>query len=104
MSAPDEAAGRIYARRRPVADPIAGHYLLPAAEGRRIFCEQIVPELLARPEPQDEPVVVFVVGQQGAGKSRIADMVGAVLAGRGGFAELDSDFYKPYHPAYRGLL
>ena len=30
---------------------------------------------LTGPEPQDEPVIVFVVGQQGAGKSRIAEMV-----------------------------
>jgi len=30
---------------------------------------------LTGPEPQDEPVIVFVVGQQGAGKSRIAETV-----------------------------
>ncbi|HVB45162.1 MAG TPA: zeta toxin family protein [Streptosporangiaceae bacterium] len=100
----DEAARLIYARRRPVAVAAAGQYLLPPEEGRRIFCEEIVPDLLARPEPQEDPVVVFVVGQQGAGKSRVAGMVGGALARRGGFAELDSDLYKPYHPAYRALL
>ncbi len=46
----DRAAWRIYARRNPVADPTAPAYLLPPREGRRIFCEEIVPELLAGPE------------------------------------------------------
>lgn len=80
----DDAAWRIYARRQPVGDPAARQYLLPPQEGRRIFREEIVPDLLAR-EPQEEPVVVFVAGQQGAGKSRIADMVGGELVpGRAG--------------------
>jgi UDP-N-acetylglucosamine kinase len=100
----DRAAWRIYARRHPVADPAAPKYLLPPLEGRRIFREEIVPDLLTGPEPQDEPVIVFVVGQQGAGKSRIAEMVGRALDRRGGFVELDSDLYKPYHPAYHALM
>lgn len=29
--------------------------LLPPREGRRIFCEEILPELLTVPDPQDEP-------------------------------------------------
>lgn len=47
---------------------------------------------------------MFVVGQQGAGKSRVAEMVGRALDRRGGFVELDSDLYKPYHPAYHALM
>lgn len=100
----DRAAWRIYAGRRPVTDPAAPAYLLAPREGRRIFCEEIVPDLLTGPQPQDEPVVVFVVGQQGAGKSRVAEMVGRALDRRGGFADLDSDLYKPYHPAYDVLM
>jgi predicted ABC-type ATPase len=100
----DRAAWRIYAGRRPVSDPAAPDFLLPPPEGRRIFCEEIVPELLTGPDPQDEPVVVFVVGQQGAGKSRVAEMIGHALDRRGGFVELDSDLYKPYHPAYNKLM
>jgi hypothetical protein len=97
-------AREIYARRRPVDDPGALRYLLLPPEGRRIFCEQIVPELLAGREPQAQPTVVFLVGQHGAGKSRVASMVGEVLNGRGGFADLDSDLYKPYHPGYDQLM
>ncbi len=31
-------------------------------------------------------------------------MVGRSLDGRGGYVELDSDLYKPYHPAYDALM
>jgi hypothetical protein len=48
--------------------------------------------------------VVFLIGQQGAGKSRVASMVADALNDRGGFAELDSDLYKPYHPRYDELM
>lgn len=104
VSDPDADARRIYARRRPVSDPDARRYLLPAAEGIRIFREQIVPDLLAGRQPQATPAVVFLIGQQGAGKSRVASMVGDVLNNRGRFAELDSDLYKPYHPRYDELM
>jgi len=101
---PDAAARRIYARRRPVSDPAALDYLLPTDEGIRIFREQIVADLLSGPQPQEKPTVVFVVGQQGAGKSRTGAMVGDALAKRGGFVDLDSDLYKPYHPRYDELM
>ena len=100
----DAVAREIYPRRRPAADPDALRYLLLPGEARRIFCEQIVPELLAGREPQAQPTVVFLVGQHGAGKSRVASIVGEVLNGRGGFADLDSDLYKPYHPRYDELI
>jgi len=88
----------------PVSDPAAAEYLLPAEEGRRIFREDIVPELMTGPEPQEEPTVVFVVGQHGAGKSRVGAMVADALNKRGGFADLDSDLYKPYHHRYEELM
>jgi Zeta toxin len=97
-------ARQIYARRRPVSDPDAQRYLLPPEEGIRIFREEIVPDLLAEREQQEKPTVVFLVGQHGAGKSRVASMVADVLNKRGGFADLDSDLYKPYHPRYDDLM
>jgi hypothetical protein len=100
----DDSAARIYAERRPVTDPVARQYVLPAAEGRRIFREKIVPGLLTGLEPQAEPVMVALVGQHGAGKSRAASMIGDILARRGGFAELDGDLYRPYHPAFDALV
>jgi Zeta toxin len=100
----DADVRQLYARRRPVSDPDARRYLLSAAEGIRIFRDEIVPDLLAGREPQATPTVVFLIAQQGAGKSRVASMVGDVLNNRGGFAELDSDLYKPYHPRYDELM
>lgn len=100
----DQASWRIYAQRRPVADPRAADYLLPPEAGRRIFVQRIVPDLLARPAPQAGPVVVFLVGQHGAGKTRVAAMAADRLGGYGGFADLDSDLYKPYHPRYDELI
>ncbi len=100
----DQAAEEIYARRRPAADPRAANYLLPPGLGHRIFLQRIVPDLLAGPEPQTRPVVVFLVGQHGAGKTRIAAVAVGRLGSRGGFADLDSDLYKPYHPRYDELI
>jgi hypothetical protein len=104
MSDPEAAAARIYASRRPVSDPDALRYLLPVKEGRRIFREETVPDLLAGCEPQVRPTIVVLVGQQGAGKTRVASMVADELNKRGGFAGLDSDLYKPYHPQYDELI
>jgi hypothetical protein len=100
----DPAAEGIYARRRPVNDRRAADYLLPPDLGRRIFLDRIVPHLLAGPLPQDRPAVVFLVGQHGAGKTRVAHVAADALARRGGFADLDSDLYKPYHPQYDDLI
>lgn len=77
---------------------------LPDAENQRIFHDHIVPDLLAGRVPQATPTVVFLVGQPGAGKSRVTEMVARLLDRRGGFVDVDSDLYKPYHPAYDGLL
>ncbi|MCC9706536.1 zeta toxin family protein [Streptomyces sp. MNU76] len=77
---------------------------LSDAENRRIFRERIVPDLLAGRLGQETPTVVFLVGQPGAGKSRVTEMVAGALNRHGGFADVDSDLYKPYHPAYARLM
>lgn len=45
------------------------------------------------------PTVVFLVGQPGAGKSRVTELVATQLNRHGGSVGVDSDLYKP-HPAY----
>lgn len=86
-------------------DPVeADRYRLPEVENRRVFREEIVPTRLAGRAPQQTPTVVFLVGQPGAGKSRLSEMVAAALTRRGGFVDIDSDLYKPYHPAYAALM
>ncbi|MFF5706658.1 zeta toxin family protein [Streptomyces sp. NPDC012794] len=79
-------------------------YRLSEAENRRIFEEEIVPELLEGRAAQATPTVVFLVGQPGAGKSRVTEMVATALNALGGFVDVDSDLYKPYHPAYDALM
>ncbi|MEU6059077.1 zeta toxin family protein [Streptomyces sp. NPDC047097] len=79
-------------------------YRLPNAENQRIFRERIVPDLLEGRASHEKPTVVFLVGQPGAGKSRVTEMVAATLNRHGGFADVDSDLYKPYHPAYDELM
>jgi hypothetical protein len=88
-----------------VSDADAGRYQLSVEENRRIFDEEIVPEKLATVgSPTGVPTVVFLVAQQGAGKSRTGHHLGARLDDLGGFVEVDSDLYKPYHPDYHRLL
>ncbi|WP_406291900.1 zeta toxin family protein [Embleya sp. NBC_00896] len=53
---------------------------------------------------QDRPVVVFVGGQPGAGKTSIADLVQVVLDRRGGTVRVGADLYKPLHPRYAEAL
>ncbi|MGW0841182.1 zeta toxin family protein [Streptomyces sp. NPDC002787] len=88
-----------------VVDPAeVERHRLSDAENRRIFRERIVPDLLAGRAGQETPTVVFLVGQPGAGKSRVTEMVAGVLNRHGGFVDVDSDLYKPYHPAYARLM
>ncbi|AEB48034.1 zeta toxin family protein [Micromonospora maris] len=79
-------------------------YLLPEHESQRIFHDEIAPEELAHGVPQDQPVVVFVAGQPGAGKTMTTLSVKRELDRRGGAIVVNSDFYKPYHPEYSRLL
>ncbi|MEW1926394.1 zeta toxin family protein [Streptomyces sp. NPDC088360] len=77
---------------------------LPESDNARIFNERIVPDLLEGRSPQTTPTVVFLIGQPGAGKSRVTELVADVLNKRGGFVDVDSDLYKPYHPSYDDLM
>lgn len=81
-------------------------YRLPEVTSRRIFEERIVPDLLSAAEPADAPVVVFVAGQPGAGKTAAVKAVrdSSPLASCGGSLWISSDFYKPYHPDYDRLI
>ncbi|MDX3521341.1 zeta toxin family protein [Streptomyces scabiei] len=88
-----------------VIDPAeVERYRLSDDENRRIFRDRIVPDLLAGRVGQETPTVVFLIGQPGAGKSRVTEMVAGALNRHGGFADVDSDLYKPYHPAYARLM
>ncbi|MGW5343401.1 zeta toxin family protein [Streptomyces sp. HUAS TT3] len=87
-----------------MTDPEAARYLLPEAQNRDIFLNEIVPDQFAGRLPQQKPTVVFLVGQPGAGKTRVGNMLADTLNKRGGFIDVDSDLYKPFHPEYARLM
>ena len=87
----------------PDRDELA-RYRLSAEENERVFREEIVPLRLAGFEPQDQPVLIVLMAQPGAGKSAHAGRIRMLLASDGGVVEIDSDLYKPFHPDYHELM
>ncbi|MFF4534226.1 zeta toxin family protein [Streptomyces sp. NPDC001407] len=69
-----------------------------------VIAEVIVPGLTAGAVTQEHPVVVFVLGQAGSGKTLVMDLVHAALEQRGGAVRVDRDTYKAVHPHYSGFL
>ncbi|MGW6857830.1 zeta toxin family protein [Streptomyces xanthophaeus] len=78
-------------------------YALSAAEHQQIFDEDIVPAFLAGITPHERPVVVYVMGQPGSGKTRTADLLQHALRTRGAIRICGDDF-KAMHPEYHRLL
>lgn len=78
-------------------------YQLSEAANERIFRDRIVPGLLEGATRQQNPVVVFVGGQTGAGKTATTQMIASVLQQRGRFLNVNMDFYNPLHPDYQRL-
>ncbi|MFE6848184.1 zeta toxin family protein [Streptomyces sp. NPDC057686] len=68
-----------------------------------MFDEDIVPSFLTGITPQKNPVVVYVLGQPGSGKSRTADLLQRALRARGAIRICGDDF-KAMHPDYHRLL
>ncbi|WP_051857080.1 zeta toxin family protein [Streptomyces sp. NRRL S-1868] len=84
------------------AAPGVDYHRLSAEEHRWIFDELIVPDLLARSTPQERPIVVYVTGQPGAGKTRMTPMLRRTLRGRP--VRINGDDFKAAHPDYLQLL
>ncbi|MEU6077550.1 zeta toxin family protein [Micromonospora sp. NPDC047074] len=75
-------------------------YRLPAEDLRRIFEEQIKPGYTGT--SRDNPTVVFIAGQPGAGKTTVESQVVRQL-GREDAVAVDGDDLFLYHPAYDRL-
>ncbi|MFI5711785.1 zeta toxin family protein [Kribbella sp. NPDC051620] len=78
-------------------------YLLTEAENEQIFRSRIVRTALDGTR-QDRPVVVFVAGQTGAGKTSVTELATTALARRGTPVNINLDTYKPQHPRYDQLV
>ena len=77
---------------------------LTEAVHRQVFDQRIVPAWLSGAVEQERPVVVFIAGQPGAGKTRLGGLIQAVMDRRGGAVRIGSDLYKATHRDYAALL
>lgn len=78
--------------------------VLSDEESRDVLDRLIWPTWAKGAARQEQPVVIFVAGQPGSGKSTWADLLHAVLARRGGAVRVGSDLYKAVHRHYAQLL
>ncbi|MEU5436454.1 zeta toxin family protein [Streptomyces sp. NPDC020719] len=93
-------------RRRTQAlamPPGVDHHRLSEDEHRFIFDELIVPAYLSGITAQERPTVVFLLGQPGAGKSRMSYLIRRAF-GQNGAARITGDDFKAAHPDYLRLL
>ncbi|MFE3206079.1 zeta toxin family protein [Embleya sp. NPDC059237] len=73
-------------------------------EHRNVMARTILPTSTHGAIAQNHPVVVFVAGQPGAGKTAIADLIQAALDHRGGSVRIGADLYKTFHRRYAESL
>lgn len=78
--------------------------VLSGVESEAVLRQLVLPGAFVRAVPQARPVVVFVAGQAGSGKTLVVDLVHAALARRGGAVRVDRDAYKAVHPRYPRFL
>lgn len=79
-------------------------YKLSSGRNRQIFEKEIIPDLLEGNFPQENPTALFLISQPGSGKSRLQKEFDGLLNRKGGYIDLDSDLYKPYHDSYDELM
>ncbi|GGV47596.1 ATP/GTP-binding protein [Kitasatospora herbaricolor] len=78
--------------------------MLSNEESREVLGQIIVAAGMEGAVRQGQPVVVFVAGQPGSGKTELGDLVQASLGARGGVVRIGSDLYKSAHPLYAAFL
>ncbi|MFJ8982653.1 zeta toxin family protein, partial [Streptomyces sp. NPDC102282] len=93
---------------RRIAQPLSvppgvDYHRLSADEHSFIFDELIVPMYLSSITAHDRPVALYVLGAQGAGKTRTARMLRRVLRERRP-THIEGGMFKAMHPDYRKLL
>lgn len=85
-------------------DPLIEHYKLSPEANERVFRERIVPARLTAASPRERPDAVFLIGQPGAGKTKLGAALAEGFGKRGGHIDVDSDLYKPYHPRFKEIM
>ncbi|MDI3390039.1 zeta toxin family protein [Streptomyces sp. B-S-A8] len=74
--------------------------VLSQTASRDVLDRLILPTWTRHAVPQQQPVVVFVVGQPGAGKTQLVGILQHVLDRRGGAVLVGVDLYKAVHERY----
>ncbi|MFB7672312.1 zeta toxin family protein [Kitasatospora purpeofusca] len=107
------AVGRDAERAAALAEPVrrtaqaltrapgVDYHRLSADEHDFVFDAMVVPTVLNTVVGQEKPVVVYVAGQPGAGKTRAAHLVHRSLHRP---VHLSGDYFKVLHPDYLQLL
>ncbi|MER8159957.1 zeta toxin family protein [Streptomyces sp. NPDC094472] len=95
-----EPVRRIAQPRRDA--PGVDYHRLSAEEHKLVFEELIAPSHLSGIVRRDDPRAVYVLGQPGAGKSKVARTVKRAM--RRGTTKLEGDDFKSSHPDYYQLL
>ncbi|MER0443174.1 zeta toxin family protein [Streptomyces sp. Edi4] len=93
---------------RRIAQPLTvppgiDYHRLSADEHDFVFNELIVPMYLSNITAQDQPVTLYVMGPQGAGKTYTARMLRRALRHRRP-TRIEGGMFKALHPDYRQLL
>jgi hypothetical protein len=93
---------------RRIAQPLSvppgvDYHRLSRDEHDFVFDELIVPMYLSNITPQDEPVTLYVMAQQGAGKTRASWALRRALRRRKP-TRIEGGIFKSLHPDYRQLL
>ncbi|MZE51020.1 Zeta toxin family protein, partial [Streptomyces sp. SID5770] len=83
--------------------PGVDYHRLSADEHAFVFDELIVPMYLSGITPHEQPVTLYVMGPQGAGKSYTARTLRRVLRARRP-TRIEGGLFKSMHPDYRRLL
>ncbi|WP_309228463.1 zeta toxin family protein [Streptomyces lunaelactis] len=103
-----ERAGALAEPVRRIAQPLAvppgvDYHRLSADEHSFVFNELIVPMYLSDITAHDQPVVLYVMGPQGAGKTRTSRTLRRALRRRRP-TRIEGGMFKAVHPDYRQLL
>ncbi|GLW19829.1 ATP/GTP-binding protein [Streptomyces sp. NBRC 13847] len=85
------------------AAPGVDYHRLSADEHAFVFDELIVPSYLSHITAQDEPVVLYMMDAQGAGKTRTSRMLRRALHRRRP-TRIEGGMFRAMHPDYRRLL
>lgn len=72
-------------------------------ELERVYQEDIAPDLFAGVRPSSRPIMVFLGGQPGAGKSRATDILKNPHSAED-LVAIEGDAYRRHHPDYEATL